>query len=533
MAPVTGKEWLAAACVALCAALLYVPSARNGYVFDDNVIVRDNPVVREMQATRALCGPYWPEPEGHAPRAPNWRPFAMISFVAERWIAGPGVAAVHHAGNALLHGLAVLALFPLARRIAARWAIAAIALFAAHPAHAESVAPVVGRCDLIAAIGALAALECFMRYRDGAKAWWLALGAAAYAIGLGGKESAAPVILLLPAADLLLRGRPLREIAGRGALAYVPYAAVAVLYLAARWAVLGDASFHHAGEIERGMGDRLLAAARNGVVTLGLLVVPLRFHHTLSSLPVSAPFDYPDPTGAAAVAFAAGGLVIGLGWIGLLRLAPRAAFVWLGAIATWGPTSGILAAAAGVSMRFLLLPSAFLACGLGLAMGSATRARPWLVPWLAVASALLVLGGAWAGWTRSGQWHDDGTFYQAILAEAPECYAAHQSLGTWYAGRRPPDMERARAHYDRAIRVAGDSDWGVQSQLDLATTFDAAEAERRCREIIERHPMQPRPHHYLAAILRDRGRRAEALEHERRAKELENLTIPAGAPANQ
>ncbi len=512
--------------MALCAALLYLPSARNGYVFDDNVIVRDNPVVREMQVTRALCGPYWPEPEGQTPRAPNWRPLAMLSFIAERWIAGSGVAAVHHAGNALLHGLAVLALFPLARRLAGRWAIAALALFAAHPAHAESVAPVVGRCDLIAAIGALAAIECFMRYRDGAKGWWLALGAAAYALGLGGKESAAPVILLLPAADLLLRGRPPREVAGRGAMAYVPYAAVAVLYLAARWAVLGDASFHHAGEIERGVGDRLLAAARNAVVTLGLLVVPLRFHHTLTTLPVSAPFDYPDPTGPGAAAFAAGGLVIGLGWVGLVRVAPRAAFLWLGALATWGPTSGMLPAAAGVSMRFLLLPTAFLACGLGLAMGSAARVRPRWRPWLAAAAAVLALAGAWVGQRRSAHWHDDGTFYQAILAEAPGCYAAHQSLGTWYAGRRPPDMERARAHYGRAIGVAGDSDWGVQSQLDLATTFDAAEAERRCRGIIERHPTRSRPHLYLAAILRERGRSAEAMEHERRAKELERAYNP-------
>jgi hypothetical protein len=515
---VAGREWLAAACVALCAALLYLPTARNGYVLDDPVIVRDNAVVFDMQVGRALTRPYWPE---GSPPAPNWRPLAMLSFVGDRWLGGAGAAAVHHAVNALLHGLTVLALFPLARRLAGRWAIAALVLFAAHPAHAESVAPIVGRCDLIAALGAFLALECFLRYRDGATAWWLAAGAAAYAIGLGGKESAAPVVALLPAADVLLRGTPPRAIAGRGAVAYLPFVAVAALYLAGRVMVLGDSSFRHAGELEHGLVERLVLAARNAVLSAGLLLVPVRFHHTLTTLPINAPFGFRDPQGLAALAWSAGGLLAGLGWIALLRRAPRAAFLWLGALVTWLPVSGILPAAAGVSMRFLFLPSAFLACGIARGMDRAASRRPVVRPWLAGATVALAACGSWLGLRRSAQWHDNGTFYASVLAESPDCYAAHQSMGTWHASRKPADMDLARAHYLRAIAIAGETDWGVLSRLDLATTYGAAEAERRIREIVARYPDRARPHFYLGQVLEARGRRAEAIEHLQRAHEID------------
>ena len=102
----------------------------------------------------------------------------------------------------------MLALVPLARRlVGAGWpTVAACALFAVHPSHADVVGPVVGRTDLLAALGTLLALEYFLKYRDGGPEArrFLGIGVAAFAMGLGGKESAAPLLLLLPAADWLV-----------------------------------------------------------------------------------------------------------------------------------------------------------------------------------------------------------------------------------------------------------------------------------------------------------------------------------------
>jgi tetratricopeptide (TPR) repeat protein len=529
-------DWIAAMLIALLAVALYAPTLRNGYPFDDDVIVRTNPIVTELRYGEAVTRPYWPAPPGVDRGTANWRPLATLSFLLERQVRGGGDPFVHHATNAVLYGLVVLALFPLARRLAGRgWpALVACALFVTHPAHTEAVAPIVGRTDLLAALGALLALQCFARYRDGSpRWWWLALGALAYAFGLAGKESAAPILLLLPAADWLLGGRRLRELFGKPALAYLPYVAVAIAYVLARLAVLGDAAFRHADAVEYSFLGRVLFAARNAVVSLDLLVAPTRFHHIVTTLPENAPFTYPDPTGALAVAYAVGGLFLGLGWLGLVRRAPRAAFLWLAALLTWLPTSGLIPAAAGVSLRFLLLPSAFFCCAVALALARVYRFRPRLAPALGILVALVVLAGAFLTVRRTLQWKSDGTFYAAVIDEVPDCYTAHYSLGTWYATRRPPDLDKAREHYLEAIRITGDSQYSIEPRLNLAISYelgtsgrrygtgaDLDEAARLYRELIDFAPDRCEPHLNLALILDRQGRTREALVHYQRVLDL-------------
>ena len=530
-------EWLAAALVAALSVAIYLPTLRNGYVFDDEVIVRVNPVVAQEQFSKALTVPYWPALEGITAGAPNWRPLAVFSFVVDRRVPG-GVPFIHHAVNAVLYGLVVLALFPVARRLAGRgWpALVAIGLFAAHPAHAEVVSPIVGRTDLLAALGTLVALECFLRFRElpepdpgrQGRVWWLWLGAAAWAVGLAGKESAVPLLLLLPVADRLLLDRRGRELVGRSAMAYLPFVAVAVLYAVARVAVLGGAALHHAGAVDYTVPQRLLFAAHNAVVSVALLAAPVRFHHLVTTLPDNAPFTYPDPTGLVALAFAAGGLVIGLGWLILLGSARRFAFVWLAALLTWLPTSGLLPAGAGVSMRFLFLPSAFVACGVALGAAAIGRDRPALGR---VVSLLLLVGvvvGAGLSAWRSTLWRNNGSFYRAIIAEEPRCVTAHHNLGSWNASRRRPDLDKARSHYAEAARIAGDTEQGFNARLNLAITHElnssgtrygagapVQRAEEIYLELIEVAPDRAEPYLNLAILLERRGIPAGALRRYR------------------
>lgn len=466
-------DWAAASLVAFLAAVLYGPTVLNGYVFDDSIIVRTNPVVTEHRLLQAVTTPYWPALEGGIEGSSNWRPLAIASLVLEHRLGGHDARLVHHGTNALLHGLVVLAIFPLVRRLAGRgWpAVAACALFAVHPAHTEVVSPIVGRTDMLAAFGTLVALESFLRYRDSERRAWLVVGAIAWAVGLGGKESAAPLLALLPAADWLVRGRPLRELVGRPALAYVPFLVVAGVYLAARFAVLGGSTFQHAGAVDYTWVERLVFAARNAVVSAVLLVLPLRFHHLVTTLPANAPFTYPDPTGLAAIAWGVGAAGVTLGWLALVRRSPRLAFLWVAAVLTWMPTSGLLPAAAGVALRFLFLPTAFLACAVALAQARLGRTRPALRPVLAAGIAVLLMGGAITSVRQSLNWRNNGTFNEAILAESPGCFAAHMGLGTWIASRRDPDIEAARRHYVEAIRIAGNSPQAIDAKLNLAQTW--------------------------------------------------------------
>jgi tetratricopeptide (TPR) repeat protein len=523
----------AALALAILAVLIYLPALGNGYAFDDLAIVFDNPVVTELRYGEALAGPYWPDREGAQSASPNWRPLATVSFLLERHLLGRLSPAFAHAINALLHGLVVLALFPLARRLAGSGgaALAACALFAAHPAHAEVVAPVVGRADLLAALGSLLALHCFLRYRDDEPAGirWLGLGVAAYALGLGSKESAAPVLLLLPAADWLLGGRRLRALVGRPALAYLPFLVVALLYVAARTAVLGEATWRHAMAMDYTLAQRLLFAARNAVVSTGLLFAPTRFHHILTTLPENAPYTYPDPEGAAAAAFALGGLVAALGWLALVRRAPRGAFLWLATLVPWLPTSGLLPAAAGVSLRFLFVPTAFFACGIARALARVHRARPATGPVLFAGVAILTLLGAGLSVRRCIQWRDNGTFFGAVVAEAPRCFSAQYSLGSWYALQNPADLPRARRHFAEAVRIAGRSPDAFVARLNLAWCYgrgdareDLDEALRLYQELLEDEPQRCEVHRGIADVLLRVGEEQEALEHYERALELDS-----------
>ncbi len=520
------RELAGALAIAAGAVLLHLPALRHGYALDDLFVVAENPVVAELRWREALLAPWWPPQHGVDWRASNWRPLATLSLVAERAAAGQAALRLHHATNALLHGALVLALFPLARRLAGSGgpALAACALFAAHPAHVEAVAPVVGRSDLLGALGALGALAAFLRYRETGRSSWLVAAATAFGVGLAGKESAAPVLLLLPCADLLVRGLRVRELFARRTLAaYLPFAAVAVVYAAARVAVLGRAAFVHGQAGGYGPLGRLVFAAHNAAVSLGLLVFPNRIHHVLTTLPADAPVTYPLPQGLAAVGFAAFALAILAGWALCLRASPRGAFAWLAAVATWLPTSGLAPTGSGVALRFLLLPSAFAACGVARALAAAARARPGQARLAAAALCLAVAAGVATTLRRIPAWRDDGTLLAAILAEAPDCYTALYGLGNHLESVPEPDRPGARSLYRRAIAIAPGRTAGLEARVNLANSYASAgeweDALATYADAIAAAPGRFEPLLNRALLLAKLGRAREALADFERALE--------------
>jgi tetratricopeptide (TPR) repeat protein len=548
----SGRAELAAAlAIAALGVALYLPTLGHGYALDDLFVVQENPVVAELRWREAPVAPWWPPRHGVDWRASNWRPLAMLSLLLER-AAAPGAAPrLHHLGNALLHGALVLALFPLARRLAGPgWpALAACALFAVHPAHVEAAAPVVGRSDLLGALGLLLALEAFLRHRGTGSRRWLALAALAFGLGLAGKESAAPLLVLLPLADVLLRGEPVRALATRRRLAaYLPFAAVAAAYAAARFAVLGKVALVHGQAGSYGLVGRLVFAARNAAVSLWLLAFPNRTHHLLTTLPTDAPVTYPLPEGLAAAGFALVALAIGAGWIALWRAAPRGAFAWLAALLTWLPTSGLAPTGSGVALRFLLLPSAFAACGVARALAAAARAggagraraggagralAGGAGRVLATAAACLaVAAGAATTLRRVPAWRDNGTLLGSVVAEEPDCYTALFGLGRYLESLPEPDRVRARALYRHAIEIAPAHTGGLEARVNLAESYARAgeteDALATYAGAIAAAPGRFEPRLNRALLLAQLGRTREALADFDRAMEL-NPAFPDAA----
>jgi len=140
--------------------VVYLPVLHDGFInYDDNDYVTENQVV---QNGLTWTGCRWAFSMWHAS---NWHPLTWLSHMAdcEMFRLNP---AGHHLVSVLFHGLNVVLLFILCRRLIADiWAAALIAaLFAWHPLHVESVAWVSERKDVLSTFFALLSLLAYAHY---------------------------------------------------------------------------------------------------------------------------------------------------------------------------------------------------------------------------------------------------------------------------------------------------------------------------------------------------------------------------------
>lgn len=200
---------LAAAALA-CAA--FAPAVTFGFVYDDRWTVSGNrwldaPLRELMTAVAAGVAPLRGIPDAT-------RPSMIVSLWIDRRLFGQSPLG-HHLHSLVLYALASasagLAAGSLLRNRAA--AVIAAVFFAAAPVHAEVVAAINYREDLIAGLGILVPLAWLFRRserKDSPNESLLV--AACFGWGLLGKESAAALLLLIPFSALVLRvNRPWLE----------------------------------------------------------------------------------------------------------------------------------------------------------------------------------------------------------------------------------------------------------------------------------------------------------------------------------
>ncbi|MHC5020987.1 MAG: hypothetical protein ACYTGX_12930, partial [Planctomycetota bacterium] len=309
--------------------------------------------------------------------------------------------------------------------------------------------PIVGRADLLAAMGVIGACLAWLRYRDEGRAVWQFAAVGAFAAGLLAKESAAPFVLLVPLLDAWVVAPERRPARAAAVASYLPLAGAVVVWLLLRWLVLGGATLHQPGD-GGGFGATLLGFGRNLGWTVVLFVWPWWTHHILSTLPKEAALHYPpmewSVTGVLLLGFA---VSVALGWWALRRRAPVAAFCWAAAVACWLPTSGLVPIGAGVALRFLFLPSVFACCGVALAVQAVAaragehRARVMMGVGVGIALIGIALGGA-----HAAKWRDRLTFHESLLAQVPDCYGSLVAAGGAHHSRG--DQATAIAYLERA-----------------------------------------------------------------------------------
>jgi tetratricopeptide (TPR) repeat protein len=493
------RRFLPAALIVGAALLAYAPALRAGFVWDDDVFLTENPLIRAPDGLYR----FW-----FTTAPPDYFPLtsSMLWFEWRLW--GPN-ATGYHLVNMLLHAASAVLLWRVLLRLRISGAWLAGLLFALHPVAVESVAWITERKNTLPMVFYLGSILAYLRFEDSATdagaqsedaagtthriphsglcARRYLLSLALFLLALLAKTS----VVMLPAVLLLLAWWRRGKVAGRDLLRTVPFFALSLaLGLVTVWY-----QYHSdiGGEAVR--TDSLAARAASA----GWAVW---FYLYKALLPVNLCFCYPRWTTSASL----GAFVPGLLFIAILLLFARFRRSWgrpfLFALVYFLlallPVLGFLNI---YFMRYSLVADHWQYPAL---IGVVALAAGWL-GWVmerpggrrtiatAVAGAL-VLACAVLTFRQTRIYHDEETLWRDTLAKNPKAWIAYGNL----AGL--------------LVRKA------MMPGADSASLFD--EAERCCEEALALQPRQAEAYGHRALLRLARGEGDAAMQDYDRVVEL-------------
>jgi tetratricopeptide (TPR) repeat protein len=462
------REMVFAVGLAALTLAVYGPVYRFEFLeYDDPFYVSSNPAIL---SGLNLGGVHWAFEGVHAGW---WIPTTWLSLMLDATCYGswPGG---YHITNALLHLANVLLVFAIFARATGNPRSSALiaALFAVHPLHAESVAWITERKDVLSMFFGLLSVFAYVRYAQLDRAAprralvALTLALVFCVCSLMSKQT----FVTLPFLFLLLDYWPLGRLgigparaagdagnptAAAGALSgqfprvgllvleKVPFfAAGAVFCLVAVWGQQSNRMIQSLATYP------LATRCLNAVVAYALYVSKAVF-------PVGLAVVYPHPgggqlgvarVGLAALLLAALTLIA----IAQVRRRPFLLVGWLWFLGTLVPTIGIVQCGdQQMADRFAYLPAIGLYVAVVAFVGSVVPATP-----LAKRGLAVVVIGVYAalGFVQVAQWHDGVRLFRHALAVADDNPLTRYHLA--YALYRREEYSEALVHLQRAIDLA-------------------------------------------------------------------------------
>jgi len=237
------RAWFAAFLLVAVTLVVFAGTLANGFVYDDEQQILQNPFVLNPKLwPRIFLGSVWSF-MGSQVQTNFYRPLQFFSYWLVYRLAGPNPAAFHLLLLVLYTG-SVWLVFRIGREALQNQLAAFIGalLWAVHPLHVEAVAWIAALPEVGFAFFCLVALLLFLRAERSAESRMRGhmAGAAAFLPALFFKEMALAFPLLL-LTYWLLAAPPERW--WKRLLRWLPYLLATMLYLAARWAVLGHFTY--------------------------------------------------------------------------------------------------------------------------------------------------------------------------------------------------------------------------------------------------------------------------------------------------
>ena len=502
--------WVALALVVAVAAT-FANALQNEFVFDDHLLIVDDPAVRVPLDQGLGTGSY--------------RPLRTLSYRIDYAIGGMDPR-VFHLSNVVYHALTVLLVCAGLRGAGASLAAAAAGalVFAVHPVQTDAVTYASGRRDVLCGLFFVAGFVAYLRYRRRGGVLGLLVVGGAYALAILAKEMAVtlPLVCLVFerwSARRAAAGEDRRDEGGTAPVAQrelprvLPWflattalgaAVLAVVYGGSLRRVLRATSWH-GGSI----GANFATVARIWTHYLVLLVWPARLSadYSYDAFPVSKSLVDPRAIVSAAVLVALG--------LAAWRSWRRGGLVGLGA-AWWAvtllPVSHVVPYTELLAEHYLYIPmvgAALVVAGVvdALAARAPARRRVLATAVLAVVAALAVRTVI-----RNRDWQDPLSLWSATVAAVPACARAHFNLGQAYFGRGR--LEEAGQSWLEAERIKPD-DPAVSAAL--ATLHYRLGEQVRARELVEKalrlRPGEPELETLAGWIALDSGDPVRAREH--------------------
>ncbi|MGB0984722.1 MAG: hypothetical protein ACPG19_11805 [Saprospiraceae bacterium] len=279
--------------------VLYANTLTHDYTLDDSIVIIDNEFTKkgfsgisEILSYDTFMGFFGKEKNLVA--GGRYRPMSLVTFAIEWQFFGENPF-VSHFINVLLYGLLGVVLYLCLLKLfnpkgetsnitAYFLALAATILFVTHPIHTEAVANIKGRDEIMALLGSLTALYWSIKYIYSNKITYLIGATFVFFLALMSKENSITFLAIVPVALFFFTKEKLNKIA----FATAPYLVVAVIFLAIRSNVLGEAAAIGGVEAQELMNNPFLGMdsnARYGTIfyTLGkyiqLLILPVTLTH--------------------------------------------------------------------------------------------------------------------------------------------------------------------------------------------------------------------------------------------------------------
>ncbi len=437
--------WRPELAAAVVGVLCYVNTLPNDFCFDDDPIVRYNPVVNEPGCwIEAWTTDLWYSTRESTPhRDLLYRPVAVASYRLIRQLAGPSPL-WQHMVNVLLHA-AICALVARLCRVMGGTAGAALVaglLFAVLPIHSEAVASIVGRADLLSTLGVLIVLSTHRRspaaLSPGARAMWRVLAATAAFVAIGSKESGAACLPLAVLFDAYFFSTGPSSSPGRSwwslpTVARLSYLVIpAGLYVGLRYIALDGKLLAHAPLTKT---VNVLHDAPDWQQALGVVQLwgmywaktiwpaVLSIKYSINSIRLATGMLDPHVILGVSVA----GLLTGLSLVRWRRGDSSVAILTLALLVSYLPTANALVKMqVFFAERVWYLPSVWPAAMAGLVVAKWLR-RP---AYCALVSVVVVamLGRCWM---RNAEWRNNELLYAAAHRDQPDGVGAIHLYAQW------------------------------------------------------------------------------------------------------